>query len=80
MIAWEWKAGASSGLTAERRHARRHAAARIRSGEADGAVLQKIIVITGVASVLGDYMPVTGTRSEGRRDGHGIVWDEGAQR
>jgi hypothetical protein len=75
MIAWQWDAGPSSGLTGERRHARRHAAARIRSGEACRAVLQQVIVIAGID---GHYLPVTGGRTEGRRDGCGIAWSEAA--
>jgi hypothetical protein len=75
VIAWEWRAGTSCGLAGERRHARRHASARIRSGDADGAVLQGVIVISGVD---GHYLPVTGARAVARRDGHGIVWGEAA--
>lgn len=75
MNGWEWKAGTSSGLTGERRHARRHAAARLRSGEASIAVLQEVVVLTGIAAMDGHYHPVPGGRAEGRRDGRGIRWD-----
>jgi len=73
--AWSWEAGALSGITGERRRARRHAAAALRSGAADRAVLQEVVVPTGIGVLDGCYRPVKGTRAEGRRDGPGIRWD-----
>lgn len=75
MNAWTWEAGSWSGITGDRRRARRHATARLRSGEAGTAVLREVTVATGIAVMDGHYRPVAGTRTEGRRDGRGIRWD-----
>lgn len=74
MNAWSWEAGAGSGITDQRRRARRHAAAALRSGDAERAVLQEVVVATGIGALDGCYRPVAGTRAEGRRDGPGIRW------
>lgn len=54
--------------------ARRHAAAALRSGEAATAELRMVTVVTGVADLRRRYVPVSGTRLEGRRHGAGIRW------
>lgn len=74
MNAWTWDAGPRSGICGERRRARRHASAAMRSGKADGAVLQMVVVVTGTAAMDDVYQPVAGARLEGRRDGNGIRW------
>lgn len=78
MNAWEWEAGNASGISGERRQARRRAAAVLLSGEADRAVLQMVVVVTGTATMDDVYLPVAGAREQGRRDGQGIVWDDRA--
>lgn len=74
MNAWEWQAGSASGLSGERRRARRHAAAVLRSGESDKAVLRQVTVITGFRTLGSHYVPVAGTRLEGHRHGQRIRW------
>ena len=78
MKAWEWTAGPRSGISGEQRRARRHAAAALRCGAADRAVLQMVTVVTGTATMNDVYVPVAGARAEGHRDGRGIRWDGSA--
>lgn len=78
MNAWSWEAGNASGISGERRQARRHAEAALRSGDADRAELQMVVVATGLAVLDGHYVAVAGTKATGRRDGCGIVWSEAA--
>ncbi len=73
-MAWEWEAGSSSGLSGDRRKARRYAAAVLRSGDAAVAVLQGVEVVTGYGTLDGHYQHVAGTRTEGRRHGQRIRW------
>ncbi len=78
MNGWEWQAGNTSGLTDSRRRARRHAAAVLREGLAETAVLQEVEIDTGGLSLDGCYRPVTRTRALGRRDGKRIRWRDAA--
>lgn len=77
--AWEWQAGENvSGLTDSRRRARRHASAELRSGRADTAVLQQVVIVTGHRALYGHYLPVAAGRTEGRRRGKRIRWRHAA--
>lgn len=74
MNAWEWEAGPASGLSDDRRKARRRAAGWLRSGMADKAVMCKVTVIPGQPIRGGNYLPVAGTRVEAHMDGARIRW------
>ena len=74
MNAWEWEAGPASGLSDDRRKARRRAAGWLRSGEAGKAVMCKVTVVPGQPIPGGNYLPVAGTRVEGRMDERRIRW------
>jgi hypothetical protein len=72
--AWAWSAGNASGLSGERRTARRHAAAVLRSGGAENAELQMVIVVTDTPTLEDRHVPVSGTKMRGRRHGRGVRW------
>jgi hypothetical protein len=76
--AWEWEAGPASGLSDDRRSARRRAARVLRSGAAASAVLQQVLVVPGRPMPGGNYLPVAETRVEGHMDGTRIRWRRGA--
>jgi hypothetical protein len=72
--AWEWEAGPASGLSDDRRRARRRATGWLRSGVADKAVMCKVIVVPGQPIQGGNYLPVAGTRVEAHMDEGRIRW------
>jgi hypothetical protein len=71
---WEWQAGPCSGITDTPERARERAAAALRSRQADEAEFRQVIVVTGIASLKADYVPVNGTHMQGRRCGRGVWW------
>jgi hypothetical protein len=72
--AWTWDAGLCSGIAGTPDLARARAAARLLSGDADTAKFRQVTVVTGIASLEGDYAPVKGTEMEGYRNGPGVRW------
>lgn len=80
MILWTWEAGAGSGVAGEQDTARRHAEARLRSGQASEAFLQQVTLATGAAALDNCYRPVAGSRVRGRL-GAGLraVWKRTAE-
>lgn len=75
MIVFLWSAGPAEGVTDSPRTARRHAAAWLRSREAETALVEQAQFIPGIESLEAGYRRVGGPRWTGRRHPGGrISW------